>query len=82
MSWVDREENTNTMGKTPKQFESPPVARSVEREATRAISIRLAVADIERAKALAKAKGIGYQTLIRMLVRESLERASRTRPVA
>jgi len=40
--------------------------------ATRPVSIRLAVRDIERAKELAAARGIGYQTLIRMLIHESL----------
>ena len=40
---------------------------------TQAINIRLPIADLERAKERAKAKGIGYQTLIRMLLHESLE---------
>jgi predicted DNA binding CopG/RHH family protein len=44
----------------------------VERERTKPISIRLATGDIERAKELARAKGIGYQTLLRMLVHEGL----------
>lgn len=36
------------------------------------ISLRLPVADIERAKQRATAKGIGYQTLMRMLLHEAL----------
>ena len=56
-----------------KKSKSPTVAEIIEREATKAISIRLAVGDIERAKMQAKVKGIGYQTLIRMLVHESLK---------
>jgi predicted DNA binding CopG/RHH family protein len=59
-----------------KKSKSPTVPEIIERETTKAISIRLAVGDIERAKAQAKAKGIGYQTLIRMLIHESLEKAS------
>jgi predicted DNA binding CopG/RHH family protein len=52
------------------------VAQIVERETqTKAISIRLPIGDIERAKEQAKAKGIGYQTLIRMLVHDSLRKA-------
>jgi predicted DNA binding CopG/RHH family protein len=41
---------------------------------TQAISLRLPVADIELAKQRAAAKGIGYQTLIRMLLHEELHR--------
>jgi len=52
------------------------VAEIIERATTKAISIRLAVGDIERAKAQAKAKGIGYQTWIRMLIHDSLRKAS------
>jgi len=40
---------------------------------TQAISLRLPVADIERAKKQASARGIGYQTLIRMILHESLQ---------
>ena len=47
-------------------------AEIVAREQTRPVNIRMAVGDIERAKQLAIAKGIGYQTLIRMLLHESL----------
>jgi predicted DNA binding CopG/RHH family protein len=45
-----------------------------EQSKTQAISLRLPVADIERAKQRATAKGIGYQTLIRMLLHEALHR--------
>ena len=55
-----------------KPVKSPTVRQIIEREQTKAISLRLAVGDIERAKAEAKAKGIGYQTLIRMLVHDGL----------
>jgi predicted DNA binding CopG/RHH family protein len=48
------------------------VQEIIQRERTKPISIRLAVGDIERAKQRARAQGIGYQTLIRMLVHESL----------
>lgn len=55
-----------------KRTRSPTVAEIIEKEQTKAISIRLAVGDIERAKRQAKAKGIGYQTLLRMMIHESL----------
>jgi predicted DNA binding CopG/RHH family protein len=38
------------------------------------ITIRLPVADIERARRLSAKKGLGYQTLMKMLLHESLER--------
>jgi predicted DNA binding CopG/RHH family protein len=60
-----------------KRLKTPPLAQIVERERTKPISIRLAVGDIERAKQQAKAKGIGYQTLIRMLVHDGLSSVRR-----
>jgi predicted DNA binding CopG/RHH family protein len=41
---------------------------------TRNITIRIANSDIERARKLAEKKGIGYQTYIKMLLREGLDR--------
>jgi predicted DNA binding CopG/RHH family protein len=38
------------------------------------ITIRMPTADIERARKLSDKKGLGYQTLIKMLLHESLER--------
>jgi predicted DNA binding CopG/RHH family protein len=55
-----------------KKTKTLTVQEIIERERTKPISIRLAVGDIERAKQRARAQGIGYQTLIRMLVHESL----------
>lgn len=49
-------------------------AHIAARKQTQAISIRLSVADIERAKQQASARGIGYQTLIRMMLHDSLQR--------
>jgi hypothetical protein len=41
------------------------------------IAIRLAEADIEQARRLAGRKGIGYQTLLKMIVHEGLQREAR-----
>lgn len=41
------------------------------------ITIRMPLAEIERARALADKKGIGYQTYMKMLLREALDRESR-----
>lgn len=41
------------------------------------IAIRLPVADLAQARKLAERKGIGYQTLVKMLVHEGLARETR-----
>jgi hypothetical protein len=44
-------------------------------KATRAISIRLPIADIELAKRIAEAKGVGYQFVLKQAIRKGLKRA-------
>ena len=41
------------------------------------IAIRLPAADLEQARKIAERKGIGYQTLVKMLLREGLVREAR-----
>jgi hypothetical protein len=43
--------------------------------ATRPVSIRLCVADIERAKDIASKRGTGYQTVLKEAIRYGLKRA-------
>jgi len=50
-----------------------------ERRESKNITIRVAVDDIERARVLAAKKGIGYQTLMKMLLKEALDHESRGR---
>lgn len=50
-----------------------------ERNRLRPITIRLATEDVEAARLLAAEKGIGYQTYIKILLREALERESQRR---
>ena len=50
-----------------------------ERRESRNITIRIANGDIERARKIAVKKGIGYQTYIKMLLREGLDREERRR---
>ena len=45
-----------------------------ERAASKTIAIRMPVADIERARMLSARKGLGYQTYMKMLLHEALER--------
>jgi hypothetical protein len=41
--------------------------------ATRAISIRLPIADIERAQKIAAKRGVGYQTVLKQAIRAGLK---------
>ncbi len=43
--------------------------------ATQAISIRIPIADLERAKRIAGGTGVGYQTVIKRAIREGLKKA-------
>ena len=47
-----------------------------ERRQSKNITIRVALADIERARTLAAQRGIGYQTLMKMLLKQALDRES------
>lgn len=43
--------------------------------ATRAISLRVPIADLERAKRIADKTGVGYQAVLKRAIREGLEKA-------
>jgi predicted DNA binding CopG/RHH family protein len=47
-----------------------------QRGKTQAVSIRVPVADLVRIKTLAARKGIGYQTMAKVLLHEAVERAA------
>jgi hypothetical protein len=47
-----------------------------ERRESKNITIRVALDDIERARELAAQRGIGYQTLMKMLLKQALDRES------
>src|SRR5690348_8512973 len=42
--------------------------------ATRAISIRVPIADLERAKRIAHKTGVGYQTVLKQAIRDGLKK--------
>jgi len=52
-----------------------------EARASKNITIRMPVADIERARHLSAKKGLAYQTFIKMLLHEALDQEEK-RPVA
>ena len=45
------------------------------RNATRSISIRVPIADLEQAQEIAEKTGVGYQTVLKQAIREGLKRA-------
>jgi hypothetical protein len=51
------------------------LARAKE-NATRAISLRIPVADLEAAKKIAARRGVGYQTVLKQAIREGLKKRS------
>ena len=54
-------------------FEPAPTSR------TQPITIRVATPDVDRARAIAARKGIGYQTLLKMAIHEWLDEEERRR---
>ena len=47
---------------------------------TQQLTLRVAVADLERAPAIAKEKGIGYKTVLKQAIREEARQARQARP--
>jgi hypothetical protein len=43
--------------------------------ATRPVSLRIPIADLERAKRIAEETGVGYQTVLKQAIREGLKKA-------
>jgi len=54
-----------------------PLIRQLNRTPSVQIALRLPGPDVEKARELATRKGIGYQTLLKMLVHEGLRREAR-----
>jgi histidinol phosphatase-like enzyme len=46
-----------------------------KKKATRSISIRVPIADLEQAQRIAEETGIGYQTVLKQAIRKGLKRA-------
>ncbi len=53
------------------------LVRQLNRPPSVQIALRLPEADVEKAREMAARKGIGYQTLLKMLVHEGLRREAR-----
>jgi len=62
------------IGKTdPKVLER--LMEQARRNATRSISIRVPIADLEQARQIAAKTGVGYQTVLKQAIRKGLKRA-------
>jgi len=54
------------------------LVEQAKESATRAISIRIPIADLERAERIAGETGAGYQTVLKRAIREGLMKAGHT----
>jgi predicted DNA binding CopG/RHH family protein len=52
------------------------LAEKAHANATRAISIRLPLSDLDRARRIASKQGIGYQTVLKRAIRAGMEKVS------
>jgi predicted DNA binding CopG/RHH family protein len=68
-----REKSAKTRIKGDRRAGSPLVAKLNSSNSVQ-IALRLPEADLEQARRIAERKGIGYQTFLKMLVREGLVR--------
>ena len=57
----------------PKALEQ--LLEQAKESATRAISIRIPITDLERAKRVAEKSGVGYQTVLKQAIRDGLKKA-------
>jgi predicted DNA binding CopG/RHH family protein len=60
-----------------KSQKGSPLVAKLNRAGSVQIALRLPAPDIAKAREIADRKGIGYQTLLKMLVHEGLRRESR-----
>ena len=71
---LSRSRGLKTARTDPKMLEQ--LMEQAKRNATRAISLRIPIADLERARRIAKKTGVGYQAVLKQAIREGLEKAS------
>ena len=65
-----------TTGKK-KENEGSPLVTQLNKASSVQIALRLSETDLAQARKLAAGKGIGYQTLLKMLLHEGLQREAR-----
>ncbi len=71
--FVKRQSGAGTSGKQ----QGSPLVSSLGRASSVQIALRLPAPDVAKAREIADRKGIGYQTLLKMLVHDGLKREAR-----
>ncbi len=74
--WHDRHKRKleSAMERRIKESSTLTLRQAAGRAKLRPVTIRLATEDVDTARGLAAQKGIGYQTYIKLLLREALRR--------
>ncbi|MGH9451666.1 MAG: hypothetical protein ACRD11_14200 [Terriglobia bacterium] len=74
--WYDRHKRQIELALARRMKSKPSLnlRQAAARTKLRPVTIRLAAEDIEAARDLAARKGVGYQTYIKLLLREALQR--------
>jgi hypothetical protein len=62
---------------TARERKGSPLVSGLSRASSVQIALRLPAPDLAKARAIAEHKGIGYQTLLKMLLHEGLRREAR-----
>src|SRR5258708_24554464 len=79
--WASREGRAflkrQSTGRHQKEQRGSPLVAKLTRESSVQIALRLPAPDLAKAREIADRKGIGYQTLLKMLVHEGLQRVER-----
>lgn len=71
----ERALRSGTVLRSDDQTELLRLVEQAKATATRAVSIRIPVADLELARAIAQTQGIGYQTVLKRAMRAGLQQA-------
>jgi predicted DNA binding CopG/RHH family protein len=79
--WHDRHrlQLESAMARRIKEGSTLTLREAMARAKLRPVTIRLATEDIDTARKLAAQKGVGYQTYIKLLLRQALKREVATR---
>ena len=67
----------HSAGGIPEKQSGSPLVAKLNRTSSVQIALRLPAPDVAKAREIAEQKGIGYQTLLKMLVHEGLRREAR-----
>ncbi len=61
------------------KFAGSPLVAKLAKKSSVQIALRMPASDLAHAREVAESKGIGYQTLLKMYVRQGLNKESRLR---